>query len=132
MPKPKSFEVAEKRKRTTAEFTLSDDPDVTLRAIQPKSARLLPLAKIAESGDDLANAQVIEAFIELVMDEPSREYLNERLMDEDDAFDVQDLTPIIEWLQEQWAERPTGPPPGSSARRRTTGPRSTAGVRSAG
>lgn|SRR5262245_2411144 len=125
-----SFDVPVKDKKARAEFQLADDPAMLLVAIQPKSALLLPLAKMAGGDDDLANAQVIEAFLDLVMEPESREYLQGRLMDPEDNLDVEDLTPIIQWLQETWTERPTGPRRGSGPQRRRTGQRSTAGVRS--
>jgi hypothetical protein len=42
-----------------------------------------------------------------------------------DGLDVEVIVEIIQYLVSEWSSRPTGPPPGSSASRRTTGAGST-------
>lgn len=123
-----SFEVKKRKvKRAAAEFTLADDPEVLLTAYKPKAAILLPIASLLNNAkhDELAEAQAIDMFLDMVLAAESRDYIKGRLNDPEDDLDVDDLTPIIEWLQGQWSERPTGSRAGSSPRSRTNGKRST-------
>ena len=115
--------------RPTAEFLLDG---VQLAARRPKGAALLDLAMLAENSSAIAQVQAAKQFIDDCLTPESREHINSRLYDPEDAFDFDDLTAILEWVTEEFTRpaRPTTPSSESSVTRRRTGRPSTAPVRS--
>lgn len=122
----KDFTTPTKDSRPTVEFTIDGDK---VRAVQPKGAFLLDLAALSASASELEQSRVITLFVDKVFDADSKALIHDRLNDDDDDFDVDDLTPVIHWLQELWTGRPTGPPSASRRRSQKSGRRSTARAR---
>lgn len=115
---------------------------VVLTARRPSDTRLAMFAAgTASRASTGALVREFVDFIEVVMspddsvDDPeryepgeivsSRDYLRERLMNEDDPFGLADCKDLLLHLLEVWSGRPTGSSSGSSAGRRATGRRST-------
>jgi hypothetical protein len=112
--------------RTRVTTTVDLDGE-TLHAIMPKAGQMLAMTRAIEGlPDDLAEMKLIDSFLELCLDEPSRDRLRERLDDPEDDFDLDTLTDLMNQLKEVWADRPTGPSTASSQRPRRTGRASTA------
>lgn len=108
-------------------LTTVDLDGETLHAVKPKGGQMLAMARAIEGlPDDLAEMKLIDSFLELCMDEPSRDRLRERLDDPEDDFDLDTLTELMDRLKEAWADRPTGPSRSSSPPRKRTGRASTA------
>lgn len=59
------------------------------------------------------------------MNDNSREYIVERLMNREDSFGMEDMEKILEWMVEEWVARPTQPPSDSSPSPKTDGARLT-------
>lgn len=74
----------------------------------PKSAGPLFALLEADDGDELAGARVQFDWLGAGLADGQSEKLIARLKDPEDDLDVEDLRPIIEWLQEQISGRPTG------------------------
>jgi len=124
-----------KKARKTAVFTMDG---VSLTAQQPKALAFLDLADLADLDlEDPANTprvlRATESFLNDCLDGNSRSYIQGRLYDPDDDFDVDDLVPILQWLAEEFTgkTRPTTPSSGSQATRARTGRGSTGRARSA-
>jgi hypothetical protein len=83
-------------------------------------------------GTDAEQASIVNQFIDIVFDGDAAEHIHNRLEDPDDDLDIDDLGPLVEWLSGEFAARPTGSPPASTARRRAISKRSTGGVASTG
>lgn len=119
---------------TPRELTPIDLDGEMLYAVIPKGGMMLELAiRAASAGDDLAQAQLVDDFLTLVMEEESAARIRERLTDPDDPFDVEPtLVEMINGLQALWGKGRSTKSRPSSARRRRTGPRSTATARRGG
>lgn len=116
------------KERPTAQFLL-DGAELTAR--RPKSMALLELASLDKDSGPVAQVQAAKNFIDDCLTPPSRDYINGRLYDPEDEFEFDDLTPILEWVVEEFTRPPAppAPPNGSSATHRRTGRPSTAAVR---
>lgn len=91
-------------------------------AHEPDTAQMAVL--IAGFGRHRSEADKIATFIdffEAVLDEDSVHYVIDRLLDRKDAFGVEELAQVGEWLIEEWGGHPTQPPSGSSQSRPTGG-----------
>lgn len=114
-------------KRRTITFTIDGHP---LTAKQPKGAWMMDRAReeATLADDDPRQMDLMETLIEKIF--PATEdqgHLYGRLRDEEDDFDMDDLSAILEWLKEQWSEgRPTGSSTASAGRPAKRGGRSTA------
>jgi hypothetical protein len=120
------------RKRELTPFEVDGE---VFYAVKPKGGMMLNLAVRANMvGDEMAQAQLVDDFLTMIMDSESgsEDRLRERLDDPDDNFDVDHLTIIINGLQAVWGKGQSTKSPRSSARRRRTGPRSTATARAGG
>lgn len=80
--------------------------------------------------------RVVEFMLNLFADPDDREYITERLEDEDDPFDLQSDDPeqaslmsIYQAVMENMGGRPTGSAPASSGSQTSTGKTSTGGAR---
>jgi len=118
-------EIPEERQKTVS-FDLDG---TTLTARKPKTFAMVEMANAAE-GDTLAQVQALVHFMNETLDGESRAYIQNRMSDPDDTFDLEDLAPISNWLLEQFTARPTTRSSGSAARPRKTGSASTARARS--
>jgi hypothetical protein len=105
-------------------FRIGDD-DTILWARRPKLTALINIAARVGDADDVAMAGAALDFLQVVVEAESREYLTERLEDEDDDLDIDALIPPMEHFLGQWYGRPTGPRGASARSRKRTGTRST-------
>ena len=112
--------------RTAITFTVDGE---TLTAYRPKSYALVELTEAAE-GDTITQVKAIVAFMNETLDTKSRTYIQGRLRDPEDAFDLEDLVPISQFLTERFGRRPTTRSKASAARPRKTGSASTGRARS--
>ena len=127
----KSFSTEERpseERREAVQFTVDGQ---TLTAHRPKSYALVELSTAAD-GDTITQVRAIVDFMNETLDEKSRAYIQKRLRDPDDVFDLEDLVPISQFLTERFARRPTTRSKASAARPRKTGSASTARARSKG
>ena len=104
---------------------------VTLYARRPKMTAFMELARTRSSTQTLEQFEAFMRFAEEALIPESRDHVWDRLDDPDDAFDIQNLIPMLTWLMGEFTNRrPTGQPSASSGRRKPTGSRSTASRRS--
>jgi hypothetical protein len=116
--------------RETVVFVLDGEE---LHAIRPKGGVMLQLAiKAKGANDEFEQAIIVDGFLEDVMEPDTAERLRERLYDPNDAFDLDTMGEIINALQARWGKDQRTKSQRSPARRRRTGTRSTAPVRSTG
>jgi hypothetical protein len=64
-------------------------------------------------------------FLADALDEESKQYVVSRLLDRNDPFGLDEITPIVWWLVEEWGGRPTKQPSDYARSRKPGGPRST-------
>lgn len=100
-----------------------EDP---LRLRVPKEgAVMLMMAGISAKN---VTARAISRYMNGIMDlfdEDSRDAVEERIMDPDDEFDLEQLSDMWGEAMEQWTARPTQPSSGSTGSRTNTGKKST-------
>lgn len=121
----------EERKPIAFLVAVDDDEGVTLKVQAPKKAWFLKWGGILQSDNPLAMVGAVDAFLAECFDAKDAAYIQGRLDDRADSFDVDDLEPILEKLTELVVpNRPTGRPGGSAQRRQRSGTSST--VRSSG
>jgi hypothetical protein len=78
-------------------------------AVRPKEWVMLETAAVQADGVPPGEqAAAVIGFVKSVFAEPGRTTILARLRDPADELDVEDMRPIIEWLTEEWAGRPTG------------------------
>lgn len=121
-----------------AKAATEDDPEVVVPikfkvgeqeclAYRPEAGQLAIM--YSRMDDTLANdGEKIAAMIDFFMgllDKESRRVLTRRLMDREDAFEMEDVSDIMNWLMEQWAGRPTQPSSVSTRSRSNGGRKST-------
>jgi hypothetical protein len=93
---------------------------------RPKSAFFVHIAKM-ETGSDEEKVRSVDTILDRVFDEDSAQHLRDRMDDDDDDFDIEDVGKIVQRLQEVWAPgRPTGSSRGSARRSGNPSRRSTA------
>jgi hypothetical protein len=111
-----------------------DGDDHTLVGVRPKMAVLIRvLAALNDNSNELRQAMVLTQMISKVVDEDTADYLNARLDDPDDDFDIiaaddsdgPCLIDIFRTLVGLWYEGPTGGPRGSGQSRKRSGRSST-------
>ncbi len=95
---------------------------------EPKGAFMLGMAQHLTTDNPAAEAAAVAEMIDKVFDADAATHIRERLNDDDDDFDTDELGVILDRLREVWAKRrrPTGRSTGSSRRSATTTRRSTA------
>ena len=109
------------------EFEASPGNFVQMTAHAPTTGQLALFLGHQED----ANSGGVRALFSLlndVLDDDSYRIIEAQLRD---GLDVDVIVEIVQYLVAEWAARPTGPPPGSSASRRTTGAGSTGRPRNA-
>lgn len=96
------------------------------RARRPSSGQVAYLTSTTHRHAPLQQkvAGVIN-FCMAVMDEDTAAYLNDKLLDGDDPFEIPQIQDIIEYLIEQWSGRPTEQSSGSRQPQDSTGSTST-------
>lgn len=109
---------------------IDDDPKndriVVCRAYPPTDGQwAMALAGLGRHTSDATRLAAIIDFFVGVLDEPSHQYLVERLLDRRDPFGLPEVSELLEWMVEEWGGRPTGSPSGSATSRRTGGQKST-------
>lgn len=78
------------------EWTARKPKDYVFTDLAPALQRRTP---------NLVKVRLALDFLEQALVEPYRTYLNDRLMDEADEFDVEDAVPIMTGLVELWAPK---------------------------
>lgn len=114
------------------------DDGTLLKVLVPPKKWFLKYGRIAS--DEAAMQEAVQAgldpvqmFIDKCLDTKSGTYVQGRLDNDDDDFDVDDLNPIIEALQKfVIPNRPTMPPNGSGRRSPRSGTNSTVRARGKG
>lgn len=101
---------------------------VKCRAYKPAEGQVMLLvADMMSRRSDLGSQMAaLVDFLTDVLDDESKTYVVNRLMDRDDPFGITELEPIVEYLVEAWGGRPTKQPSDFSPSRKRTGQRSTA------
>lgn len=114
------------------QFTLGrrDEPTQGAKVLtgrRPKSWVLMQLAIVDPNTKDMGTiANVLNTFLDHVLDQESRDYVRSRFLDPDDDWDVDMLLPVINACKSRWyGGRPTGRATGSSGSPGSHGPRST-------
>lgn len=116
------------------EFQIEDpsspDGTVTLRYYLPDDGQLaLLLSAVGKHASVMTQIAGAIDFFTAVLEEDSRSYVVERLMDRRDPFGLEQVTEIMEWMTEEWVARPTQrssessqspPTAGKKSRPRTT------------
>lgn len=125
----KSFNTNDTTREDRTAVTFAVDGE-TLTAYRPKSYALIEMAGATDSDDTIVQVRAIVNFMNETLDTDSREYIQRRLRDPDDPFDLEDLVPISQYLTERFSRRPTTRPKASAARPRKTGSASTGRARS--
>ncbi len=94
---------------------------------EPKGAFMLGLAQHLSTDNGAAQAAAVAEMIDKIFDVESAVHVRERLNDDDDDFDTDELGVVFERLREVWAKRrrPTGRSSASRSRSATTSKRST-------
>lgn len=113
-------------------FTLGrkDEPTKGAKLLtgrRPKSWVLMQLAIVDPNTKDMGTiANVLNTFLDHVLDQESRDYVRSRFLDPDDDWDVDMLLPVINACKARWyGGRPTGRATGSSGSPGSHGTRST-------
>lgn len=135
-----SFDTAVARATETEELEYNhefdinerDDDDRIVRTVkcwfrEPDTGEIVML--LTDTQGRRANlSQRLAALVDFmteVLDEPSQEYVVQRMLDPKDAFGLEDLTPILEWMIEEFGGRPTRQPSDYLPSRKTAGRSST-------
>lgn len=131
----KMFEAAAKEAASAEpvqpeEFAFADRPDQTLRIYPPnESQQAMMMSVMAGMVDGSVQiATIINVFMSM-LDTESAGVVRRRLLDRDDSLSFEQIVPIIEWLVEETADRPTQSSPASTPSPPPSGPRSTAPAR---
>lgn len=99
---------------------------VECRAYAPSDGQLAMLVvSISKRSSQHEKIAGIINFFDSTLDEESREYITDRLLDRTDPFGVVQVEEIIEFLIEEWTGRPTKSPSGSTRSQRPGGQKST-------
>lgn len=125
----KSFTTEEQppeERRESVSFSLDG---VTLTAIRPKTYTMVEMVNAGE-GDTITQVKAIVEFMNETLDVRSRQVIQDRLKDPEDAFDLEHLAPIAQFLMERFGKRPTSRSKASAVRPEKTGRPSTARARS--
>lgn len=96
------------------------------KAYKPKDGQLAVL--MASTGRHSSQQEMIAGIINFfvaVLDEDSHSYVVSRLLDRRDAFGIEQVQNIMQWLIGEWSGRPTKSPSGSTTSQQTDGPNST-------
>jgi hypothetical protein len=103
----------------------------TLWARRPKDVQLTYLMSkmTGRRAGTLAAAGSYLDFFMSVLDDDAADIIEERILDPDDDFEIDDVQEILEGLMEQWSGRPTRSSSGSTGSPPPTGPRSTGPAR---
>lgn len=118
-----------KKKKVVERFTVDGTP---VTVTKPKWAWFEDLGARATDDDPRVRREATDELLDKVFDKKSAEALRERLADDDDDFDIDDLGDLTQVLVEKWGgdreakPRPTGPSGGSSGSSKRTTKRSTA------
>lgn len=102
-----------------------------LTAVRPKDSAFMFLAIASARTASLSDKiNAVATFLDVALDERSSRRVHDRMMDPEDALELEDLIPILETIISRWVGSPNGGQPGSSAGQRRTGPKPTARVSS--
>lgn len=104
---------------TTALKAVTDDQDQPmvfsidgheLAAYQPTDGQLALLMSSIGRHTNVQTriAGIIDFFVN-VMDEPSAEYITDRLLSRTDPLGIEQVQEVMEWMVEEWTGRPTQP-----------------------
>lgn len=94
------------------EFSIDGE---TCRAFQPSNGQLaVLLASVASTQNWTHQVAGVINFFDAVLDEDSSAYVSRRLLDRNDAFGLDEVQEVIQWLVEEWSSRPTPSPSGST------------------
>jgi hypothetical protein len=89
-------------KQTTVPFTVDG---VDYEARKPKNAMVAQLGPaMSRRSGPIVKVQLALDFLEDCIVEPGRSRLRERLMDENDHFDVEDALPILKAIAQRWKD----------------------------
>src|SRR5688572_6783834 len=119
-----------KPKKPPIEFTVDDDvflctPEVTVGAAQQ-------LASMAEEKDNVKRMLMLGELLDLIMFPDSAARFSARMRNPEHPITNEQLGEILEWLMEEYGERPTKPSPPSSTGDGDTGTDSMVGVQLVG
>lgn len=101
-------------------------------AYPPTPAQYAYHVREQASGDPSRQIAGIINFLDMLLDEQGRKRFEERLLDRDDDFDLDEVSEVIQGLVEEWSSRPTSKASGSSSSPNGGGRTSTGKRRSAG
>jgi len=111
-----------------------DDEDVPLlfkldghecKAYMPTDGQIaMTMASLGRHTSDMTKMAGVIDFFVAVLDEPSHQYVVDRLMDRDDPLRLDKVEEVILWLMEEWSGRPTRPPSVSTQSQRSGGQKS--------
>jgi len=117
-------------KKPPIEFSIDDDvflctPEVTVGAATQ-------LAQMANEKNDMQRMLMLGELLDLIMFPASAQLFIARMRNPENPITNEQLGDVLEWLMEQYGERPTRPSPASSSGGSDTGTESTAGVQLVG
>ena len=121
-----TFEAEEK----VATTFLHDETEVTF--YEPSVGKQAVMLGFGRGTTTLESASTFIALFFSMMDAKTRRYFEDRLMDDDDPFDLKSdggIFDLWEALVEEWGGKATSPPSASSSPQRKTGRASTATTR---
>lgn len=99
----------------------------TCRCFEPSPGQLaILLASISSTQSWTHQVAGVINFFDAVLDDDSRTYITQRLLDRQDRFGIEEVQEIIEWMVEEWSARPTRSPSGSTPSPPKGGRKSTA------
>lgn len=104
-----------------------DDTEVTsLRPTEGQLALLMTAYSSDVRDESTRVAGMIDGSLAL-FDEPSQHYLQRRLLERDDDFELDDFMNLVQGIVEEWGNRPTKPSSGSTTSPVNGGTSSTGG-----
>lgn len=115
-------EIIDAREEDAIEFEIDG---VMLKAYRPTPSQVA-YAMTASSKNSSFQEQIAGTinFFTAVLDEESRVYIVNRLLDGTDPFEIENVQEVISYLMEEWSGRPTKSPSGSTRSRSTGGQKS--------
>lgn len=81
-----------------------------LRAYKPSDGQLAMLmASLGRGSSETDSVAGVINFFVKVLDSSGAKYIENRLLDRDDNFELEQVEKVMEWLVGQWSGRPTQP-----------------------